>query len=984
MTPDTLRPLVGRERVLADLDAVLADARAGRGALVIVSGEAGIGKTRLAEELTRRAEGLDVHWAWCASERTSGSLQAWAGVLRALAGSHATVAAQVAASAHLTGLLTGEASEAVDPDLARALLAADLAEVLRTAAATSPLLVVLDDLHDAQLSSLRLLVDLAPVVRAAPLVVLATARDGTTDWEGRAQLYGELVNQARRCALTPLGAPEIRQLLGPQADEAAVQALLDRTGGNALFVTEMARALEAGERGVPASLRAIVAGRLARLDDRRRELLLTAAVLGARFRTDVLADVTGVSLGEVARSLDPGFISNTGGGEARFSHELLRDAVYEQIPLHRTETWHAKAGQVLDGLRTRGRSVEPAEVAHHLLRAGPEQAVTAAVLAVSAARRASERCAFEDAVRWYEQALAVLDDQVDRAAVQLDLARARRGCGDREGARAGLLEAGRLAAAAGRPDLLADAALALGTGPGGFEVSLGDGAQLDLIEQALAALPEHELARRATLTARLSVARSLLTGVAERLGLAQESVRLGRAARDPVALGGALGALCDAIAGPDFVAERLAHATEIITLALSVGNGDLELLGRRLRLVALLEQGDRSDAEQEAVAYRLRAEQVRHPLYLWFPPLWRGLWALAEGRYDDVRQAVAEAERVGRGSENAEMLTVTQRWCLASQTQDAAALDAVFADTDIESYVGTWPAIAMGLSFAERGRLSEARARLDSVAGVLLGLPKDSEWLPVLAQSAIIIDRIGGHPLAAPVYAALLPYAGLFVVEGIGAALRGPVDTFLAMLAPEDTTRSAHRARAEELLRGIGAVGLLDNTPAAQGAALTREGDVWAIRYADSTSHLKDSKGLRDLATLLGSPGREIAALDLYAADAPIQGDTGEVLDATARSAYKRRLAELEAEPSRSTAEEEERAALLDQLAAAYGLGGRVRRTGSAAERARSTVTARLRETVKRIAEVDPALGRHLQHALRTGTFCCYAPETPVAWDLTP
>jgi hypothetical protein len=188
----------------------------------------------------------------------------------------------------------------------------------------------------------------------------------------------------------------------------------------------------------------------------------------------------------------------------------------------------------------------------------------------------------------------------------------------------------------------------------------------------------------------------------------------------------------------------------------------------------------------------------------------------------------------------------------------------------------------------------------------------------------------------------------------------------------------------------VGALGRVPRAPSAaptgvpgpQEAALAREGDVWALSWRGRETRVKDSKGLRDLATLLSAPGKEVAALDLYGG--PTEHDTGEVLDATAREAYKRRLRQLEDAESLSEPEAVERELLLEQLAGAYGLGGRVRRTGSSAEKARSAVTARVRDAVKRIAALDPELGRHLVHSVRTGTFCSYAPETPVAWRLTP
>lgn len=180
-----------------------------------------------------------------------------------------------------------------------------------------------------------------------------------------------------------------------------------------------------------------------------------------------------------------------------------------------------------------------------------------------------------------------------------------------------------------------------------------------------------------------------------------------------------------------------------------------------------------------------------------------------------------------------------------------------------------------------------------------------------------------------------------------------------------------------------------------------REGELWRLAFAGRAALLRDAKGLRDLATLLAAPGREHAALDLTAEGVPARrpvahgeldgpaADLGETVDATARAAYQARIRELEAEldeadtagdPERSARSQAERDSLLEQLAQAYGLGGRARRTGSPAERARTAVTARIRDSIRRIEQVHPELGRHLRKAVRTGIFCAYDPEEPVAW----
>jgi hypothetical protein len=193
----------------------------------------------------------------------------------------------------------------------------------------------------------------------------------------------------------------------------------------------------------------------------------------------------------------------------------------------------------------------------------------------------------------------------------------------------------------------------------------------------------------------------------------------------------------------------------------------------------------------------------------------------------------------------------------------------------------------------------------------------------------------------------------------------------------------------------------------APAARFRRAGSLWELAFADAVVHLPDLKGLADLATLIASPGREIHSLDLAGGHAPggrdefraaaelegVEGDLGEVIDARARVAYRARAEELLAEvedarvardPVRSERAQAELAAIHDQLEAAYGLGGRVRRSGNPAERARSAVTARIRAAIRRVESAHPALGRHLKNSVRTGTWCVYAPEAAVSWELSP
>ena len=175
------------------------------------------------------------------------------------------------------------------------------------------------------------------------------------------------------------------------------------------------------------------------------------------------------------------------------------------------------------------------------------------------------------------------------------------------------------------------------------------------------------------------------------------------------------------------------------------------------------------------------------------------------------------------------------------------------------------------------------------------------------------------------------------------------------------------------------------------------EGDYWFVAFDGHTVRVRDLKGVRYLARLLASPGRELHVLDLVAAESqsggqpPALGDAGELLDPRARDAYRRRLVEIEddieqaramRDGERAAQAEAERGFLVRELSRAVGLGGRGRRAGIASERARAGVTRAIRQAIARLAEHHPGLGEHLERTIRTGTYCAYMPDprAPVEW----
>jgi hypothetical protein len=267
---------------------------------------------------------------------------------------------------------------------------------------------------------------------------------------------------------------------------------------------------------------------------------------------------------------------------------------------------------------------------------------------------------------------------------------------------------------------------------------------------------------------------------------------------------------------------------------------------------------------------------------------------------------------------------------------------------------------------------------------------------------------------------ALAPYADRLVLDGTAAVCYGPVSTTLARIAAArgdlDRARRLYD-RAAAQLRSIGAP-LLLATVAAERARLDptdqqqprsepatpqlrREGDVWLIAHDGGSIRLRHSKGLSDLSQLVARPGAPVHVFDLVAAaegrsrvaEGEQSRNLGEVIDGRARAEYEQRIRDLtsdieEAEANhddaRAAARDAEREMLLTQLAGALGLGGRARREDGDAERARKAVGMRLRDTIRRIEQELPELGRHLRLSVHTGMYCTYMPERPMERQCRP
>ena len=599
--------------------------------------------------------------------------------------------------------------------------------------------------------------------------------------------------------------------------------------------------------------------------------------------------------------------------------------------------------------------------------------------------------------------------------------------GDLPEAREAFRQAAVVARQRGDADQLARAALGLGSGRGGFEVPRNDALQISLLEEATRVLRSTaQRALRARVLARLAVALEPGGGLgARRKELTEEAIKLARDAGDPSTLGYALAVHCDVNAGPAWSEARRDAASEVVALARQTGDRELELLAYRLRLVAHLELGEVAGADQDIAAFATVAEQLGQPQHLWYVPLWRGMRALMRGDVAGAARSETVAAELGERahSHNALALVTTQRW--VRQRQEARFAEAA---ADFEAILGFGPGatplphgadeLRFRAGVASHAGDTDATARLVAqwAATALVERPLDSEWLPESAQLAQLAAEVGNGDVAEALFEQLSPYADRFCVEGIGAAFTGSVRWYLAVLAGalgrrEEADRL--QAAAVEDHRRVGfavdppamapgaaassraptdraALFARSGTRSTHTASLAHEGDTWAITFRGVTQRVADAKGVRDLAVLLDRPDEEVHCLEL-AGGSDVGGAAGPMIDQQARRVYQDRIRELQEviqdardanDPYRAERAEDELDALVGQLAGVFGLGGRQRSTGAAAERARSTVTSRLRAAMRKIGELQPELGRHLQNAVHTGTWCAYRPEPGIRWQV--
>ncbi|OXM64869.1 ATP-binding protein [Amycolatopsis vastitatis] len=695
-------PFVGRAGAAADLRAWLAAAAGGTGALVLVGGPAGIGKTRLVETVTDRA----AVWGRCVDDPGAPPLWPWRRVLRALPEAGAEVSR---ALADLDG------RDGADLVAARFRFVAVAADALVDAAGPDGLVVVLEDVHWADEASLRLLRHLAGEIRRSRLAVVATYRDTGSSgplFEALPDLLGRPGTESLR--LDPLTEPDVRAYLAGigRADADAVDAWR-RSGGNPLYLKAVARSAATG--GGEAELRHLVRTTVAGLDAGTRELLAIASVLGEEVEAHVVAEVAAQPVDGVVEALDravrAGVLLPAVAGSRRFAHAVVRDGIYADLDQGVREELHARTAAALE------HRAEPGVVAGHWLRAAatPDALARAADWAETAARDATRSLAFTEAARFLALALgcrrrAGTGDGL--AALLVDLATAEY----RAGRFARSLDHAREAAAlTSDPALAAAAALVVrDTAAPGLLPEMAE-----LTASALAAIgPDGDPAVRAKLLAQSASVAADCGKTSEAAKAADEALALAESSGDQEARLDAVRARLKTRPRDLPLAERLRLGALAVSLG-GPGRPLVALWGHKWRIDAAFEVGTIPVVDAELSAISDLAATTRLPLVRWHELRLRASVAAYRGAFAESRELNRLAAELAEAELGEDRSTVAMSFAFAQQLAEVVGDPAELPDGYDELLAIAPPlpitVVSRPLCALITGRRDEARAAYDAL-----------------------------------------------------------------------------------------------------------------------------------------------------------------------------------------------------------------------------------------------------------------------------
>jgi DNA-binding CsgD family transcriptional regulator len=815
---------------LATLDGALVSTCARGSRVVLLAGEPGIGKTRLAQEICERAArtGMLSLWGRCPEEPGAPPYWPWLQAIRRYVelqddeAVHATIGP---AADYLVGLdpalgslfpdrtsvvqTIGEAAQA------RFMLFDAIASFWRRAAARQPLLLVLDDLHRADTPSLRLLEFVCTELGACRIMVLGTYRDmEITRQHPFSQTLAELSRHAsmQRLRLTGFNEAETQQFIADRVarpDLELAYKLHQRTEGHPLFLVEMARYLEEGSphdqripagasqlATIPLGIREVIGGRLHRLSARCMRMLGAAAVFGRRFPLETLNSLYGelspqglmTAIEEARRAA---LIEPAEPGMFQFTHALLRETLYDELPAAERAVLHHRIAMALEAHHADDPTPVLAQLAHHFhaARATGTEA-NAHEYATRAAERASALLAHEEAARYYELALQTpvpgARGDARRSELLVQMGEAQDSAGDSTQALATLTRATQSARALGDAALLGRAAMAFEhaswrTGRSGEKAAR-------LLSEALALFPAEDSDQRVRLQSALCRALLFSNRSEEATAVAAQAVAAARRLGNPATLVLALSAIVPGSGtSADQLRLKLAAGHEAIEIARSNGHAEWAVdLVTGFMVGHLMQLGQIREAAAMARLHTGVAERMRQPFLLAVGLVSLAMIAIHEGRFEDgerlALEAHAEGSRADRGNAagafSVQMFTIRRA---QGRLQEVMPLLKQFRDNVADA--ATWrPGLA--LLYCELGMLTEAREVFESLAiGRFAAVRQDSLGVTSIAYLAEVCVRLGDETRAPVLIELLSPYADRNLLFGWQTASLGSAARLLGMLA---------------------------------------------------------------------------------------------------------------------------------------------------------------------------------------------------------
>jgi class 3 adenylate cyclase len=718
----------------------------------------------------------------------------------------------------------------VEPDQARFRLFDSITTFLKHAARSQPVVVILDDLQWADKASLLLLKFMSRELVSSRLVVIATYRDVQLQRHNPlAETLAELGRERpyERIFLSGLSAQAVVEFLQAMAqhelDEAGhtlAKVLHRDTEGNPFFIEEILRHLaetgrifrrdgrwvtEVGtvaELGVAEGVRELIGSRLSQLSPHCNQVLVTASVLGREFDLDVLGAVVELNEDELLDALDEA----VGAGllaEARrrggqhgysFSHNLVREALYDELSTLRRVRLHRRVGEAIETMHSANLEPHLPQLAYHFLEGSAAgDPAKAMEYSVRAGDRATAMLAFEEAVGHFEAALVALDrapagDLHRRCDLLLAIGDARWRAGELAAGRETLQEAAQLARTLEDPDRLGRAALCHGAGVGGFGfIARANQDTIDLLEEALGALDEQDSALRARLMARLATELYYTEQDERRTELSREAVEMAERLGDPAVRLVAMYSHQAAVLGPDApLAGRVADSRAIVELAMRLGDKEMAYRGGVFCRAAYLELGDIESARRADDECVRLAEELRMPLYLWLSAVHRAMWALHEGDFAGGEQHAQAALTSGQDAEPEAAFAAFGGQAIAchwGQGRIAELVDATRAFAEEFPWIPAYRC-ALAFMYAELGRTEDAHVELKELAARgFEDFPRDGNYLMGLWLAAMAAARVGDAEVSGALYELLRPHAARGVIVALGIAYAGSVNTALGALA---------------------------------------------------------------------------------------------------------------------------------------------------------------------------------------------------------